>query len=204
MFAVTVFYCTCTIYWGVLMKNWSNTSLCYSDLENWLKILIIINLVLKLKIKPWKLLELNEFLAKFDLSGMLSLWSATAQWSLSGRCALYGLFHSTVNYSLWYRMIYTQPVPQLFIQYVQSVYNALLKTVSSTHPSNFCFQLLKLARFLFFAISFLPFKAWACFICVYINFQEYTEVVNTETLGTLPKHVLTPHEIYVYILQSRM
>lgn len=93
---------------------------------------------------------------------------------------------------------------QLFIQYVQSVYNALLKTVSSTHPSNFCFQLLKLARFLFFAISFLPFKAWACFICVYINFQEHTEVVNTETLGTLPKHVLTPHEIYVYILQSRM
>lgn len=105
-------------HWGVLMKNWSNTSLRYSDLENWLKILIIINLVFKLEIKPRKLPELNEFLAKFDLRGMLSLWSATAQWSLSGRSALYGLFHSTVNYSLWYRMIYKQSVPQLFIQYV--------------------------------------------------------------------------------------
>lgn len=105
-------------HWGVLMKNWSNTSLRYSDLENWLKILIIINLVFKLEIKPRKLSELNEFLAKFDLGGMLSLWSATAQWSLSGRSALHGLFHSTVNYSLWYRMIYKQSVPQLFIQYV--------------------------------------------------------------------------------------
>lgn len=169
------------------MKNWSNTSLCYSDLENWLKILIIINLVLKLKIKPWKLLELNEFLAKFDLSGMLSLWSATAQWSLSGRCALYGLFHSTVNYSLWYRMIYTQPVPQLFIQYVQSVYNALLKTVSSTHPSNFCFQLLKLARFLFFCYLILTIQSMGLFYlclhklpgthwsCQYWNFRHLTK-----------------------------
>lgn len=56
------------------MKNWLNIFLCYFDLENWLKILIIINLVFKLEIKFWKFLELNEFLVKFDFGGMFLLW----------------------------------------------------------------------------------------------------------------------------------
>lgn len=56
------------------MKNWLNIFLRYFDLENWLKILIIINLVFKLEIKFWKFLELNEFLVKFDFGGMFLLW----------------------------------------------------------------------------------------------------------------------------------
>lgn len=56
------------------MKNWLNIFLWYFDLENWLKILIIINLVFKLEIKFWKFLELNEFLVKFDFGGMFLLW----------------------------------------------------------------------------------------------------------------------------------
>lgn len=58
------------------MKNWLNIFLRYFDLENWLKILIIINLVFKLEIKFRKFLELNEFLVKFDFGGMFLLWFA--------------------------------------------------------------------------------------------------------------------------------
>lgn len=179
------------------MKNWSNTSLRYSDLENWLKILIIINLVFKLEIKPRKLSELNEFLAKFDLGGMLSLWSATAQWSLSGRSAdvVRCTDSSTQQWIIHYDIGWF--TSSQFLNCLFNKYNQHIAFYSrQSHPDTlliFFIQLLKLARFLFFAISFLPLKAWACFICVYINFQEHTEVVNTETLGTLPKHVLTPH-----------
>lgn len=173
------------------MKNWSNTSLRYSDLENWLKILIIINLVFKLEIKPRKLSELNEFLAKFDLGGMLSLWSATAQWSLSGRSALYGLFHSTVNYSLWYRMIYKQSVFNMYNQHI-----AFYSRVSSRHPSNFFYSTFKIGPISFFCYLILTIESLSLFYlclhklsgthwsCQYWNFRHLTKTCFDPSLNS--------------------
>lgn len=131
-----------TGHWGVLMKNWSNTSLRYSDLENWLKILIIINLVFKLEIKPRKLSELNEFLAKFDLGGMLSLWSATAQWSLSGRSALYG-DSSTQQWIIHYDIEWF--TSSQFLNYLFNKYNQHIAFYSrQSHPDTLLIFLVQL------------------------------------------------------------